>query len=141
MKKSIIKTLCLGALIIAGCTASVHASNDKIDYSITVGSYHINGRIKKEDARYRQTTNVNNPWKVRLDESSEGNGTITTFWLENSNEKNVSKSQDVKQGKGFHYDNPNATANQTTVYLTAQNNNYDAHAYTVSGKWDEETWN
>lgn len=114
------------------------ASNDDIDFSFKIYSYHQNG--KEADGRYRQTEDINNPWKVRLDNSGEGKGTITRFWLENSSAHNVSVSKDVKQGNGPYYTNPDTGANKRTVWLTAENNNFNGSSYTVSGIWDEETW-
>ncbi|GIN96133.1 hypothetical protein J6TS1_20030 [Siminovitchia terrae] len=114
------------------------ASNDNIGYSFKIYAYQQNG--KEKNGRYRQTKSVDNPWKVKLNSSGEGKGTITRFWIENSSAKNVSMSRNVKQGAGAYYTNPYASANQRDVWLTGENNNYNGKSYTVSGIWDEETW-
>ncbi|MFS0646899.1 DUF2712 domain-containing protein [Siminovitchia sp. 179-K 8D1 HS] len=134
IKLSLIAIIALGVSI----PLSSLASNDDIGYKFTIYSYHKNG--KEKIGRYRQTKSVDNPWKVRLDSSGEGKGTITRFWIENASARNVSMSRDVKQGVGAYYTNPYAQANQTDVWLTGENNNYNGKSYTVSGVWDEETW-
>lgn len=120
------------------CGVAAMASDDNIPYSFRIGTYYGNGR--DENGRYRQTSDVNNPWKVKMMSSEEGSGTITNYWLEDSGTNNVSPTISVTQGKGFHYNNPHSSANKKTVYLTAQNNNYNGTAYNVSGYWDEEIW-
>lgn len=141
VKRKLVLKIVLALLIttvVGFGTSSAFASNNKIDYSFKVYGYWFNG--KAPDGRYRETDNVNNSWKVRLEHSGEGSGTITTFWLENASSGNVTISKDVKQGNGPYYTNPYTSANKTTVWLTAQNNNYNGDSYTVSGYWDEETW-
>lgn len=134
----------LAAIAVCGVMSSalagslVEAKDDNISYKFRIGSYQTNGQ--DPNGRYRETGDVNNPWKVKMTSSGEGSGTVTNYWLENSNDDNVSSSVSVKQGKGFYYNNPNSSANKTTVYLTAENNNYDGSAYNVAGYWDEETW-
>lgn len=91
------------------------------------------------NARYRQTKDPNNPWKVCLESSGEGKGSITTFWLEIKSGKNVSTGVNVKQGDPAKYSAAYNDANAVTVYLTGQNNNYSSAVYNVSGFWDEET--
>ncbi|TYS67940.1 DUF2712 domain-containing protein [Sutcliffiella horikoshii] len=116
-------------------TAPAFAANDNIFYSFEIKPYHGNGYTEE---RYRQTTNVNNKWKVDLQASGEGKGTITTFWLD-KNLTVVSNLYDVKQGSGAQYYSAYHTASQVYVGLGAENNNYSANSYTVSGVWDEET--
>lgn len=122
--------------ILSGTVAM--ASNDNIWFYFRIGAFGENGR--DPNGRYRQTTDTNNPWKVKMTSSEEGSGTITVFWLENSSAWNVSNNVEVTQGKGYYYNNPLSSANATTVYLTAENNNFDGSVYNVSGYWDEETW-
>lgn len=135
----------LAAIAVCGVMSSVlagplaEATNDNnITYKFRIGSYQTNGQ--DPNGRYRQTSDVNNPWKVKMTSSGEGSGTVTNYWLENSNDDNVSPSVSVTQGKGFYYNNPHSSANKKTVYLTAENNNYSGSAYNVGGYWDEETW-
>src|SRR5699024_8258081 len=72
------------------------ASDDDIGFSFKIYSYQKNG--KEANGRYRQTSYIDNPWKVKLNSSGEGKGTITRFWLENSSASNVSAGVNVKQG-------------------------------------------
>lgn len=142
MKKQFKKVtkLFLAAIIALGVYIPLNtlASDDDIAYKFTIYSYQKNG--KEKNGRYRQTSYVDNPWKVRLDSSGEGKGTYTRFWLENASATNVSIEKNVKQGAGAYYTNPYSSANKTDVWLTGENNNYNGKSYTVSGIWDEETW-
>ena len=92
-------------------------------------------------ARYRQTQNTANKWKVNLKNSTEGAGTKATFWLAKDNDSytRVSATHDVKQGSGAHYYNAYEKASQTDVRLAAENNNDSPNTYQISGVWDEET--
>lgn len=89
--------------------------------------------------RYRQTKNTNNKWKVKLEKSGEGKGTVTRFWLEKSSGKNVSTTVNVKQGHKPYYTPAYTDASKTYVRLTAENNADTSKTYRVSGYWDEET--
>lgn len=129
----IISALAIVALLIP---ASIYASDDKWGYAFRIKGYQENTRT---GPRYRQTSNTENPWKVALEKSGEGTGTITTFWLEVKSGKNVSTSVNAKQGHAPYYTSAYDDANRVNVYLTAQNNNYNAGFYDVSGNWDEET--
>ncbi|NIK13411.1 DUF2712 domain-containing protein [Alkalibacillus almallahensis] len=112
------------------------ASDDNHDFSFDISSYYDNSY---SDERYRQTDSTNNDWKVDLSYSSEGAGTITNFWLHKGSDR-VSEYYSVKQGSGAHYYPAYSTANESDVKLGAENNNYSANTYYVSGYWDEETW-
>lgn len=122
-----------------GTSIVSQAADDNNGYTFQIYSYQINTRDANESA-YRQTTSVNNPWKVKLTSSSEGANSITRFWLERKDETNVSTAIDKLEGDPASYLKPYSSANQTTVYLTAQNNNYNLDQYVASGVWDEETW-
>ena len=118
--------------------SSVFATNDNIDYRFRIG---INKNYSQEtDGRFRQTLNPKNPWKVKLETSQEGKGTITTFWLADQLFGVVSYYRDAKQGAGAYYTEAMPEASNKMVYLTGQNNNWSSVAYIVEGKWDEETW-
>ncbi|MBP1564747.1 MAG: DUF2712 domain-containing protein [Oscillospiraceae bacterium] len=63
-----------------------------------------------------------------------------TYWLTKSSDKaTASDFHDVKQGSGAKYYKALKNASETYVVLAAENNNYDASSYSVSGYWDEET--
>ena len=112
------------------------AEND-FAYKFRVGSYCSNGQCNTE--RNRQTGDSADRWKVKLDTSGEGKGTITTFWLENYDGDNVSQTVNVKQGKGYYYRPSYRSGCKIYVWLTAENNNFNGTSYEVSGYWDEET--
>ena len=115
----------------------VHASNDNHEYSFYIGSYQGNGY---SDARYRQTTNTNNKWKVNMTYSEEGAGTIATYWLAlDSGKEQASDFHNVTQGSGAQYYSAQSKASQKNVVLGAENNNYTSSLYRVAGYWDEET--
>ncbi|MCD4839645.1 MULTISPECIES: DUF2712 domain-containing protein [Neobacillus] len=112
-----------------------YASDDNIGFSFTLKPNYENSYSGE---RYRQTTNPKNKWKVNLTYSSEGVGTVATFWLDKSGTR-VSDVHDVAQGSGAHYYSAFSTANQSNVRLGAENNNASPNSYTISGYWDEET--
>ncbi|MBE2912985.1 DUF2712 domain-containing protein [Anoxybacillus flavithermus] len=112
-----------------------YATDDNIGFSFELKPNYGNSY---SESRYRQTTDPNNKWKVNLTYSSEGVGSIATFWLDKSGTR-VSDTHDVKQGSGAHYYSAFSTANQSNVRLGAENNNYSPDSYVISGYWDEET--
>ncbi|MEK4381414.1 DUF2712 domain-containing protein [Aeribacillus sp. FSL K6-2848] len=111
------------------------ARNDNVSFHFTLKPKYKNSYSAE---RYRETSNPKNKWKVNLAYSSEGKGTIATFWLDKSGTR-VSNIYDVKQGSGAHYYTAYSTANKSYVRLGAENNNYSTNNYTIAGYWDEET--
>ncbi|OJG97479.1 hypothetical protein RV18_GL000760 [Enterococcus termitis] len=140
MKRKKVKLiLILGLLLsVSGVFSSIpaSASNDDWGFGFTIQANQANSR---SSARYRETTKTNNQWKVNMQKSGEGGGTITRYWLEVPNGTNVSTSKNVKQGGGAYYTNAYSDASKKNVHLTAENNNYNRATYRVSGYWDEET--
>lgn len=138
MKKKI-TTIFLSVFVlgVAVLPTAIKATDDRWGYAFNIYGYQANSY---SSSRYRETNNANNPWKVALESSGEGPGSITTFWLENSNGTNVSAGVNVKLKAGAYYNVAYNNANQTNVRLTAHNNNYNSSVYSVSGHWDEETW-
>lgn len=136
-KKMIMLGLSLTA-ILGMNTLSAFASDDDIGYSFTIKANYGN---TYSDSRYRQTSDSDNKWKVNMTYSSEGAGTITTYWLAlfNGSHTVVSDTHNVKQGSGAHYYSATSGASQKDVCLGAENNNNSPNTYTVSGYWDEET--
>lgn len=69
-----------------------------------------------------------------------GESTISRFWLEVANGKNVSPSVLIREdgGRTFQCTLSDACGG-VWVLLTAENNNYSGDFYQVSGYWDEET--
>lgn len=133
-----IKHVAFAAVVGAGIFTTAgftHASNDNHDFSFDLLSYHGNnysGEI------YRQTTDTSNKWKVEFTYSAEGKGTVATFWLDKKNHGIVSDTYNVTQGSGAKYYTAYKTANKANVRLGAENNNYTANTYAISGYWDEE---
>jgi hypothetical protein len=122
----------------------VFAANDSHDYTFEIQQFNYNNYSGE---RYRQTSSVENEWKVRLDDSGEGNGTITTFWLGDKdtnapyNYAQGSITKSVYAGKTTPtYTEAYSRSNQSYVALGAENNNYSSNTYWVSGVWDEEVW-
>lgn len=132
------KRVGLGAAVgisVIGFGNMAFAANDNIPYNFSMQPNYGNTYSSPE---YRQTTNTQNQWKVNLAYSSEGVGTITTFWLDKSGTV-VADPKPVTQGTGDKKFDAYGTASQSNVRLGAENNNYSASGYTASGYWDEET--
>lgn len=127
----------LAAMIVAFTVPTVFASDDNISFKFRIGILQTNGQ--DPNGRFRQTTNPQNPWKVKLTSHSQGEGSYAIFWLEGADNSNVSPDRTVRLGKPAVYTTAYASANKRTVYLTGENLNYVAAAYTVGGLWDEET--
>lgn len=132
-----------GILMLCLCMGinSYAKGDDNIGFSFDIKPYYRNTRVNDSQARYRQTTDPNNMWKVGLRTSTEygGKGTITNFWLEDYNETNVSDDISAVQGSKVYYKVAYNKAAKKNVYLTAENNGYDSVTYHVTGVWDEET--
>lgn len=139
LKRKLMLLSAIGMLT-ASFSIPVLAGDDNISYSYTVKAYYGNTYT---EGRYRQTPSTSNPWKVNFTYSGEGEGTVTVYWISqyNSAHTQVSNTHEVTQGSGAHYYTAYSGANQTTVCLSMENNNYSGNTYTVSGYWDEETWN
>ena len=137
MKKTLGKIVLLSGAMGILMSINSMASDDNVSFSGTVKTYQKNTRL---DCRYRQTEKKENPWKVCLESSGEGKGTVTLFWLESTTGKNLSDDVYAVQGGPVYYNNPYSSAKKCDVYLTAENNNYNGNSYYVTGIWDEETW-
>lgn len=135
MKKTLkLVTLATTFCVLMGITANAtYVCND---YDGRIKAYHANTRF---EFALRSTNQTANPWRVAIRESGEGKGTITTFWLEDFYGNNVSADINVKyDGYSEYYASPYSTANGIDVYLTAENNNYNAASYNLRGYWSEE---
>lgn len=129
-----------GALAFTAISATnVFAGDDEFGFAFEIQPWYENSRVKDSEAKYRQTTNIYNQWKVALQSSDEGEKTITRFWMENYAEKNVTAAISAKQGAVPYYNPAYQSASKVTCYLTAENNNYLPTTYSVAGIWDEET--
>lgn len=115
--------------------AAAYEDND-VKYHFNIGTYQSNSR---SSGRYRETTNTENKWKVKMTYTNEGEGTYTTYWLEHYNGDNVSPAHTIRIADGTKYYSAWSSASKSTVYLTAENNNNNNITYTVKGYWDEET--
>ncbi len=135
------KSIAIGAIAIGllGAPMISKASNDNVDFNFSLKEHYGNSTTA---ARYRQTTNVKNKWKVDLTYNAEGKGKIATFWLttkKNGTTVVSDKTHNVAQGSGAHYYDATSKASQRDVRLAAENNNDSNKTYVVSGYWDEET--
>lgn len=138
MSKKISMTLVAIMALFYGLANFASASNDNYAFDTIVKPYWLENY--NSGSRFRDTSHTNNPWKVNLKYSGEGEGTITEFWLENSKDVRVTKKERVKQGVGAHYFKAFDSASRTKVWLMCQNNNFAGETYRVTGYWDEETW-
>lgn len=135
MKKMVkITTLVTAFCVLGGITAN--ASYTTKGYNGDIKTYHGNTRLGYE---HRSTSDTSNPWRVSIKYSGEGKGTITTFWLENFYGTNVSADIDAEyNGIYQYYASPYSKVNESDVYLTAENNNYNNDTYQIRGYWSEE---
>lgn len=116
----------------------VFATDNDIEYKFHLQTGGANSYLSPSEARYRQTTNTSNPWKVNMTDIRGDSDGIATYWIaRNADHVQVSDAHNVHSGTGPHYYNARSSANQTTVVLAADNNNNVAAD--VWGLWDEET--
>lgn len=115
----------------------VFAVPHNIPYSFHLGLDGANSYLPSAEARYRETVNTNNCWKVRMDTIYNDPLGIATYWIaRNADHQQVSKAHNVHAGTGSHLYPAYASASQTKVVLAADNEN-DVIA-DVEGVWDEE---
>lgn len=140
MKKNInkIKVGIVVAMLVSMSTIPSFAKENNYPYSFRLKAGNGNSYSA---AKYRQTTDRNNKWKVNMTFSEEGKGTIATYWLalDDKNKTFASDTHDIKQGSGDHYYKALGIAGKKNVRLGAENNNYSSRSYLVAGYWDEET--
>lgn len=126
------------AVMLVIMSIPVFASDDNIPYDFHLQTGGKNSYLSSSDARYRQTTNTSNPWKVNMTNIRGDSDGIATYWIaRNADHVQVSDAHNVHAGTGAHYYNARSSANQTNVVLAADNNNNVAAD--VWGYWDEET--
>lgn len=132
-KKSVVMLLTAMLATAAFSTPQTQAKVDKHRYEFTIKANQENSRSA---GQYRNTTNPNSKWIVNMSRSNEtGSRTKTTFWLERNDKGNVSPAIDVLEDNGYYHSSAYTSANKTTVYLTAENNNYNNEIYTAAGHW------
>lgn len=126
-------------LMICVCLCVAYASysyEDSYSFHFTVKPYRS---WNYTTCRYRESYRPENKWKVNLQNSTEGSGTIINFKLSASNHStNLSNTHAVAQGTGNHYYAAYSSAGGRDVCLAGQNNNNVSKTYTISGVWDEE---
>lgn len=137
------KILMMGIIVIAVLATAIpaFASDDNIPFSFNLQAGGANSYLSDAAARYRQTTNTSNPWKVKVIEQRGDSDYTATYWLARTAEvghPQVSDAHNVKSGTGAHYYNARATASKVDIVLGADNNNNVASF--VKGVWDEETY-
>lgn len=107
--------LCLFALSSLIATNAFAASYDHYDFSFRIQGSVDNAQDPQK--HYRNTTDNSNAWKVILDSSEEGDGTITDFWIELEDGTNASSKHHVKQGNGAYFFPANDYGDNAWVYL------------------------
>ena len=127
--------LCFIVLTVLSISLPVFASDDNIGYSFDLDAGYLNSY---STGRYRQTTNLENQWKVKMTYHSRSTTGKATYWLARSGDKErVSNTVDVKCGTSAKYRDAWSGASQATVCLGCEN--YLNQTAEVSGYWDEET--
>ncbi|MGM0807466.1 MAG: DUF2712 domain-containing protein [Bacillota bacterium] len=139
LKKNFVKLGLCAAIGVGFLYPSISSAGyNEYGFEFTIKPQQGNSR---SEGLYRSTTNRNDAWLVNVNHSGEGYYDFSTFWLENSGGTNVSPSRLVSEADPNLYTKAYDNASQTTVYLTAENNNYNNTTYGVNGYWDEETGN
>lgn len=135
-KKKLFSALSV-VLILSSLTIPVAASWDDIPWAFDLKAYQGNSYTSE---RYRQTEDKTNMWYVNYVSSTEGKGTIATFWLAESNIFHFHQSISVNEyvGNSFRCE-ANEDAKKKYVVLACQNNNFNSNVYQATGYWDEET--
>lgn len=137
-KATFVATLMVMVIVTA---IPVFASDDNIPFKFHLQLNGANSYVSDNAARYRQTTNISNPWKVQVTTQTGDTDNKATYWLAkkaSSSHAQVSDAHNVERGSGAHYYNARNTANETWIVLGADNNNNVASM--VEGFWDEETY-
>lgn len=125
----------LAIITMATLWIPVYASDDNIPYDFKLDVGYKNSYTA---GRFRQTTNIYNPWKVDMRYHSRGDNAQATYWLATTSGKSrVSDTLTTTPRVGKVYKNAYQSANQTTVSLGVEN--FKDQTATVSGYWDEET--
>lgn len=122
-------------MILTFCTVNILAAESgSSSYSFRIQAYQANSQTTYSLYRNVAVEDYTRPWYVNMTDSGEGEGTITTYWLELYSGHNVSPDCDAKVGLHYH---PAAygSANSQDVWLTAENNNYNSRLYNVKGYW------
>ena len=149
-QKSLFKKLAVSIMLLVVMVSSTAALSSYAYYDNNISySFKIvaNGKVSKFDNKeYRNTTDVNNAWKVNLlrsTESPNGYKTSTSFHLGVYNPNGInpygSESYSVQMETGDHYFAAYANASKEYVYLYGNDSMSTNDAYSVSGYWDEET--
>ena len=109
-----------------GFSMTALAGNDNVAFSFTMKA---NSARNYTGNRYRETTRTNNPWKVNMTGSTEGNNTQAYYFLASNGARRIQYSDQhlVKAGSGNHYYKAYAEASKQGVSLGCKinNNAYD----------------
>ncbi len=140
MKSKLKKKLTACGLCMFGLTSLVATNAFAANYDNYDFSFRIQGSVDNAQDptdHYRNTTDNSNAWKIILDSSGEGNGTVTDFQIELEDSTNASSQHHVKQGNGAYFFPANDYGDNNWVYLTGENNNFSStKQYDVSGTWN-----
>ena len=127
--------LLLVIMTIAAVWIPVYAADDNYGYAFNLKT---NYNDSYTSGRYRQTTNLENKWKVEMNYNSRGASSRINYWLaKTTNKVRVSNIRTVTTKTGAVYTNAWSGASQTDVSLGAEA--YLDEGPTVAGFWDEET--
>ncbi len=122
-------------------TGSVGAKDNPTSYSFTVKPFWKE-QGRDNHGKFRESKNLNNPWKVSLTSTTEGSGNgnnyQTNFCLTDYNHERVSNYLKVIQGKGYFTKEAYAEMVEKVVYIAAEDNGFNFSSYSVKGAWDEE---
>lgn len=138
------KTNKIIAIILALCcvmsvflAVPAFAAEDNFPYSFELKSSM--GSSYSSDGYNRETSYPDNPWKVNMTYSSEGQGTAAYYWIATSIvHTQCSNRYLVTQGSGDNYFRAYDDIQNKTVKLGVKNNNNVSQSYEVAGYWDEE---
>ena len=138
-KKRAIAGLLLGLMLVTVLSTGA-AANAAYEHAFTIEPGGAESWNMKGPA-YRGTGETANPWKVRLEITTEGGDLTTRFLLRRySDGVQVSDSIDVKHATGYQTRIPYASANNQMVILVARDNTSINSSYWIAGQWAPTNW-
>lgn len=133
-------TLCLLAIAVVSGGKAMAAADD-IEFGFSIQPRNVESWDTTGGYRYRETSNTQNPWRIKMTITTDPLDTYTVYWLDNYQDSaQVSSKELIKHGDGYRYFTPYSSANGKNIKLAGADNNYSGSTYWTVGFWDEETW-
>lgn len=132
-KKRTLAALLMSLMVVTVLSTGVAVNAAEHAFTIYAGTESRNDK----GPEFRNTGDVYNPWKVRLQITTDTQDLITTFGLRRyDNSQIVSGTINVKHGTDYNTKQPFSSANYQSVILTAKDNSTSNHpTYWIAGQW------